>query len=267
MTGFLPRPPETYAMQCICSLLLVLCLSIPAFSATGEPPAAAPATVAITKTVAADERSLLARESKQYLAQLTEERNSLRTANETLGTRQGLLIGYGVLMTLLAGWLMKRALAAAPAVKSKETDTDIFPADGTTTTLRKNATITIRNGATQQAEVTEKVQTRHAYARSDTGSHHRRAAVANGDTGATVRNPTTPRADAAITPKATTVPPATPPPAELAPTTQVRARSTATTQRPTVRVEHASDRLAPVEVAVKPGTAPIHRSSGRISGT
>lgn len=196
-------------MNCIHLLFLVLCLSVPAFATAGEQPSATPTGISAT-IVPADERSLLARESKQYLAQLTEERNALRTANETLSTRQGLLIGYGVLMTMLAGWLMKRALTAAPVVKPKEADTDIFPTDGATTTRqRKNATITIRNGATQQAEVTGKIQTRHAYARSDTGSH----------------------------------------------------------QRPTVRVEQASDRLAPVEVAVKPGSAPIHRATGRVSGT
>ncbi|MBA3697257.1 MAG: hypothetical protein H0W78_00115 [Planctomycetes bacterium] len=198
---------------------------------------------------------MLMRETKQYVADLTEERNRLRSANETLGTRQGLLIGYGVVMTLLAAWLMMRVLAKPTvAARSEEPDTDAFPVGGTTATVRKNATITIRNGATQQAEMTDQVQTRRAFARSETTTQHRRPITSSIVRSQTTTTPSAPPVGAAS--EAEPERPAAPTPT-LVPN---RSRTTATHQRATVRVEQASDRLAPVDVTVKPGTAPVHRS-------
>lgn len=248
-------------MRCIRPLLMALCLSIPTFAMAGEQASAsAPTPPSGTSVPQGDERSLLMREARQQFAQLTEERNQLRAANQTLSARQGLLIAYGVAMTLLAAWLMMRALArpAAKTAVTDEPDTDLFPAGGTTATVRKNATITIRNGATQQAEVTGQVQTRRAFARSDSSSHNRRAATTS-----IVRKQANPSANVVIAPELEAARPVNPP---TAPATQSRAQTGTTTHRATVRVEQTSDRLAPVEVAVKPGTAPLHRPTGRAPG-
>ena len=248
-------------MRCIPLLLMALGLLVPAFATAGEQPSATTARTPASGSTPApqgDERSLLMREAKQQLAQLTEERNQVRAANEALTTRQGLLIGYGVAMTLLAAWLMMRALtrSTVKTAVTDEPDTDLFPAGGTTAVLRKNATITIRNGSTQQAEMTDQVQTRRAFARSDTGSHHRRMATTS-----IIRKQTNPSANAVIAPELEPARPSAPP---LAPAPAAPNRTS--TQRVTVRVEQVSDRLAPVEVSVKPGTAPVHRPTGRAPG-
>lgn len=257
--------PADPLMRHILFCTLVLCLGIPVFGAAGEQPPATPVqppAAGIPAPIQGDERSLLMRETKQYVAELTEERNRLRSTNETLGTRQGLLIGYGVVMTLLAAWLMMRVLTKpVVAARSEEPDTDAFPAGGTTATLRKNATITIRNGATQQAEMTDQVQTRHAFARSETTAQHRRPITNSIVRSQMTTMPSNPPAGTVSEAEPTR--PAAPTPA-LVPN---RSRATATHQRVTVRVEQASDRLAPVDVAVKPGTAPVHRSSGRTTET
>jgi hypothetical protein len=226
------------------------------------------------------------RETKQYLAQMTEERNQLRDANETYATRQGLLIGYGALMTVLAGWLMMRTLTRRTVLaKAGKVETDAFAASDaksdTAVTVRKNATITIRNGSTQQAVVTDQVQTRRAFVRTDTGSQ-RKTEPATGSqrkietgshcktgTGSQGRQET---ATAKASPDRTPAPakPATVIAPELDPVTPMdlpvpaaakRTTSTASTQRPTVRVEQqTSDRLASIDVVVKPGTTRTYRT-------
>lgn len=208
-----------------------------------------------------DDRSLLARETKQYLAKMTEERNELRQANETYATRQGLLVGYSLVMTVLAGWLMMRALTrrTLPATSGKA-ETDAFSASearqDTAVTVRKNATITIRNGSTQKAEVTDQVQTRRAFARTDTGSHHRKTTATFSAPPA--RTPTPAKPASVIAPE---LDPATPVQVPIPTATTKRTTGTGTTQRPTVRVEQqASDRLAPIDVGVKPGTTRTHRT-------
>jgi len=163
-------------------LLVALCLanagnmiaseSASAPSETVSTPAAIPApTTAPTPAAAGTENlSPLMRETRQYVAQVTAERNQFREANDILRNRQGLLVLYGVVMSVLAAWLMVRQLKGVKGMASGTRGTDRLSATSashpdTTLTLRKNATITIRNGATQRAEVVEKVQTRRAYAR------------------------------------------------------------------------------------------------------
>lgn len=271
------------------TLCLLACLSVGSFVGAAESVAAPKSTSLAPATPAkpvGDDRSLLMRETKQYLAQMTEERNQLREANETYATRQGLLIGYGVVMTVLAGWLMMRTLSrrTVPA-RATKADTDAFAAadvrSDTAVTVRKNATITIRNGSTQQAEVTDQVQTRRAFVRTDTGSQRKTEpgtgsqrkteTGSNRNTGTgsqrrqetatakapPVRTPTPAKPATVIAPELDPVTPLDLP----VPTAAKRSTSTASTQRPTVRVEQqASDRLAPIDVVVKPGTTRTYRT-------
>lgn len=257
MTSFLRR---------VCVLVL-LCL--PAGVALGGESTAPGATPTAKPTPTAE--SPLLRETRIYVADLTEQRNRLRDENETLRSRQGLLLVYGGVLTLLSGWLILRALTRATG-KADDAEvvasTDVFPVDGTTTAhKKKNATITIRNSSTQQAEVTDQVQTRRAFARGDTATLTRkpttstvtrretRTATSLSET-RTAASPTPVPAPAVVAPE---LEPAAPP----APATR---RHTAAGGKPgkapiTVRVEQQSDRLAPVEVAVKPGTAPVRRAT------
>jgi hypothetical protein len=223
-------------------LLLLLCLIAGNPLGGGEAPAASAPGATPTE-------SPLLRETRQYVAQLTEQRNQLRDENDTLRGRQGLLLIYGGVLTLLSGFLAYRVLTR-PATKPKASDTDAFPV-ATTVTVRKNATITIRNSGTQQAEVTDQVQTRRAFARSDTATQTRQPGT----------RPITRRES-----RATGTP--TPPPAavvapELDPNLPAVPSTTRRHANPrtTVRVEQQSDRLAPVEVGVKPGTAPVRRAT------
>lgn len=246
------------ARNTACLLVLIgmmTCVQLGAGEASTKAPATTPATTG-------DARSLRASETKQYVAQLTEERNLLRQDNDTLRSRQGLLLIYGVVLTLLSGWLMFRSLSRKPATgKPDEIGTDPFTnTGGTSAVVRKNATITIRNSNTQQAEVVGQVQTRRAYARTETASHTRAAtrALERRDAAATPTPPPVP-AHRAIAPE---LDPATP--VMHTPTTRRHAPPTAPIpgKAPTVRIEQQSDRLEAVEVAVKPGTGTARRSAG-----
>ena len=112
-------------------------------------------------------------EMKQALVRFAQERNELKTANEALQNQSWLLIIYSVTMSLLSGWLGLRMLAEPTSVKRENGNTDSFSANTTNTVGRKNATITVRNGTTQQPEVVEHVQTRKLFNRSDTASEAR----------------------------------------------------------------------------------------------
>jgi hypothetical protein len=226
--------------------LVVLCavLAWPTFANAVDAPAAPKAAPAALAAPEAANTSPLMRETRAYVAQVTEERNQLRSDNDRLTNQGGFLAGYALLITLVAGWLAFRQLHRQRPAAADTPDTDLFPAsDGSTrVTVRKNATITIRNSATQQAEVVESVQTRTRFQRSEpTTNRHTRSK---------------PASEAAAVPVA-------PPPAS---TTRVMRQvttptaGTASVPRPaTVRVEHHSDRLEPLSVAVKPGTGAITR--------
>ena len=117
-------------------------------------------------------------EMKQALVLFAQERNELKAANELLQNQSWLLIFYSVAMSLLCGWFGLRMLAEPMPVKNLNGNTDSFStnkssADAASTGERKNATITVRNGFTQQPEVAENVQTRKLFNRSHTGSEAR----------------------------------------------------------------------------------------------
>jgi prepilin-type N-terminal cleavage/methylation domain-containing protein len=196
-----------------------------------------------------------AMEMKHTLARLAQERNQLQEENARLRSQHWLFLIYGGLVTALACWCGLRLLKLSSTPNAKaEIDTDIFassaPAEGGTTAIRrKNATITIRNSSTQQAEVVERVQTRRFFARSD-GDIEVEGRSTTNRLVRPMRNQSAPSAEdgAPGTTRMTR-------PQENAPT--------GPGGRPaTVRVEQHSDRLEPVQVSVKPGTAPVVRSRG-----
>ena len=143
------------------------------------PLAAATAKVATTQGAAAPELNpaevspdkAATMEIKQTLVRFAQERNELKAANELLQNQSWLLIIYSVVMSLLSGWLGLRMLAEPTPMKRQNGNTDSFSANTTNTIGRKNATITVRNGTTQQPEVVE--QTRKLFNRNDTGSEAR----------------------------------------------------------------------------------------------
>lgn len=204
-------------------------------------------------------------EIKQALARFAQERNEIRITNDKLQDQRWLLLIYAGAMTLLAGWLGLRLLARPQPVAETTKETDPFQADDGTavTTRRKNATITIRNGATQEAEVTERVQTRRYFNRNDTATLTKRTEAVAQTRRTTNRNERRTETHVAL---ATRDPTPTPMPM-LLPTEQLRERQTEpvstslpTEKRPaTLRVEQRSDRLE--QVALKPGTAATVRAT------
>lgn len=242
------------------SLRLVTCLFVMIGVTTCTQVGAGEAPESAAATPAVDDGSLFVNETKQYVARLTEQRNQMRDENETLRSRQGLLLVYGTLLTLLAGWMMFRALARRPATgKQDEPGTNPFPV-ATTVTVRKNATITIRNGSTQQAEVVDQIKTRHAYARSETGSHVKPATRIERRETAKVPAATPAPARLVIAPE---LDPATP--VMHTPTKRHLATSSVAKAPATVRIEQKSDRLETVDVAVKPGTGTVRKTSSNSS--
>ena len=256
------------SLRLVAYWLLLLSVAISAHVDAGEAPteaqtqAASSTSTSTSTSVASDERSLFASETKLYVAQLTEQRNLLRQENDTLRSRQGLLLVYGVLLTLLSGYLMFRALrSTSPGDKKDEIGTSPFSASSdTTVTVRKNATITIRNSSTQQAEVEGKMQTRQAYSRTETASHTRPATRVVERREATQMTP--PRAKpVVIAPELDPVAPVptTPKPT---PTRQHTANAVAPRAPLSVRIEQRSDRLDQIDVVVKPGTEKVQKTSG-----
>jgi len=249
-------------------LLVALCLANAGYAIAAESastPAESISTSAgtpapTTAATGTENLSPLMRETRQYVAQVTAERNQFREANDTLRNRQGLLVFYGVVMTLLAAWLMIRQLRDVKKMARGGENTDRFSATSvshpdTTVTLRKNATITVRNSATQQAEVVEKVQTRRAYARPAEASPRAPSAQTRG-----IARSTTPPLPAPI------IAPEAEPRHSAGPASQQPTRGTGAHQQPTVRIEPRSDRGDPVEVAMKPGTTPVRRIPGPVAG-
>ncbi len=276
-----------YGLKVISSVVLIMALcfmislgnklsgveNIPSENSVAAPishPAPAETTAINTKTttVAPLTPTLDLRDA---LAISVRERKLLTEQVAQLQTQKWFILGCVMVMTGVSIWLgmmiLNRGLHPAPPVESKagnkERESDIFPADPrsgniTSVTKRKNATITIRNGATQKEEVSEKMETRRFFNKDDDSNTKR---LARGATATIVRKtakieaptiaqqpeirPTTDRAENKTTPIET-------PKAVTA--TQVRPK--------TVRVDQQSDRLAPVEVALKPGTGPIYRQSG-----
>ena len=233
--------------------LLVMLGSAPLGCHLGAAETTAPGSA--TSTTVGGDRSLLANETRLYVAQLTEQRNQLREENDTMRSRQGLLLAYGALLTLLSGWLGYRSLSKRAGKQPDELGTAPFPTAGTAM-VRKNATITIRNSDTQQAEVVEQIQTRRAYVRTAPGSNGRTATRSLERQGSSTVM--------AVVTNGTVAPeldPATPTRRHAAPQAPGPAPASAT-----VRIEQQSDRLDQVEVAVKPGSNTVRRTEGTAAG-
>jgi prepilin-type N-terminal cleavage/methylation domain-containing protein len=231
---------------------------------------------------------------REALAGTTRERDELAQRIDRLENQRSLLIAVAGLLTVAVGLLVRAQLLArrkpGTEIDAIEMDAnDPFPegpADlvaATTVTMRKNATITIRNGSTQREEVTGQVQTRRFFSSGDTRRTSRRdstVAEPRGDetpppqpsvvkapeTGTrTITNQGTRRVTVSLSPTTAKGDGET----ELKPSTDRVPRPTATEtganqtdgpRRPaTVRVDHQSDRMEVVEVTVKPGTTGVYR--------
>lgn len=204
------------------------------------PPAAA--TRATAATPSGERKAQPAEDLREVLARTVQERNRLVAERDGLISRLWFLAAYALAITLAAGWLVRRLLTGSTATADAGTDT--FAAGPATAALvtRKNATITIRNSETQQAEVTSAVTTRRFFAKTEAPGEGQPAG-ARGE-----RRPITARV---------TADPLAPHPASH-PEKPITARIE---RRPiTVRVEQqVSDRLPAVEVELKPGTGKLAR--------
>ncbi len=217
----------------------------------------APAAEAKSTTVEAPRTVVpmahLAFDLREALATTTSERDYLALRVEQVTNQRWLLIAYGFLMSLVAGWLglilLKRPAVARPLVETSEAEGTLEPNEGTSVTVRqrKNATITIRNSATQREEVVGNVETRRLFARSETRTQHRSdqtpRATPTLEISPVVETDLRPSTDRTVCPTEVT-----PLASEIPNRRQI-----------TVRVEHHSDRLPQVEVALKPGTAAVVR--------
>ncbi len=216
-------------------------------------PSAEPLVGLPTPTVAPPHAPAIAKPAvpdlRDALASTTRERNTLAEKAEQVTKQYWLLIVYGMVMTVVAGWLGLALLRRSASPKTKPADDPLDDFSGTTVTVRqrKNATITIRNRETQREEVVSNVETRRMFARSETSSE-------------TKANPTTRSYKRPLeqVPQGEN---------ELRPSTDRTTRATTPAAQPitnrrqvTVRVEHHSDRLAPVDVQLKPGTGAMVRN-------
>ena len=208
---------------------------------------------------------------RDALAISVRERNALSEEVAQLQTQKWFILGCVMVMTGISIWLglmiLNRGLHPAPLAENKtvkkERESDIFPADTqtgniTSVTNRKNATITIRNGATQKEEISEKMETRRFFNKDEDSNSKR---IARGATANVVRK--TSKIEAPPVDQEPSLRPISDRTEKKATPMETPQAVTATQSPPkTVRVDHQSDRLAPVEVAVKPGTGPIYRQSG-----
>ncbi len=103
---------------------------------------------------------------RDALAHVVIERNVITSQRDSLLQQRSLIIGYAVVASLLAMWLLYAYLRRPAAPRSAATDSWT-----TTATVRRdgkghprtNATITIRNSTTQEPEVVERVTTRRLF--------------------------------------------------------------------------------------------------------
>jgi prepilin-type N-terminal cleavage/methylation domain-containing protein len=267
---------------CYVVAIMVICLVANAHgteNVAAEPLVASPALTAVAMTNTSTEATTTAQTApikteetldlRDVLAIAVRERTELREQVTQLETQKWLLISCAILMAGVAGWLgmmiLNRGLRPAPESAEKsaknERESDIFPADTetrgiTSATKRKNATITIRNSITQKEEVTGKVETRRFFTKDDDSSRIERRATTT-----LVRK--TSRTEVPAPVQEPELHPSTDRTEIKASPMEATKAVTATQLRPkTVRVDHHSDRLAQVEVALKPGTGSAVRQKG-----
>ena len=100
------------------------------------------------------------------LAHVVIERNVISSQRDSLLQQRWLIVGYAVVASLLAGWLMRISLLrrSLPTAHAALKVSPSAPSSGSDSTRKStNATITIRNATTQQPEITERVATRKLF--------------------------------------------------------------------------------------------------------
>ena len=95
------------------------------------------------------------------LAQVVIERNAITNQRDSLLQQRWLIVAYAVVTSLLVGWFIRANLLQHSGSAIKE-PTLVVPVDAATR-KRTNATITIRNSATQRPEIIERVVTRQLF--------------------------------------------------------------------------------------------------------
>jgi prepilin-type N-terminal cleavage/methylation domain-containing protein len=173
--------------------MLAALVALAAWSAAAgaEGPVAKPAPDAVAKPLPAAVASKPSPSPaqvnlKEALVKATEERNHLRDERDRLMSRQWLIAGYALLISLIAAWLGLKYLEAGPrSAPEGGSGTDFFPNNevepttptgatvrrglGTTATVRRgNATITVRD-TDQQVQTSGKLETRRLFKSADPG--------------------------------------------------------------------------------------------------
>lgn len=115
---------------------------------------------------------------RDALAQVVIERNVAASERDSLLQQRWLTVVYATIASLLALWFMWAYLRRPnPGLRPVET-VRLAPTTRRATGDRpRNATITIRNGATQQPELIERVQTRSVFRSRQPGTTTRRTAT------------------------------------------------------------------------------------------
>ena len=100
-------------------------------------------------------------ELRDALALVVIERNAITAERDSLLQQRWLIIAYAILTSLLVGGFVHASLVrrSGPAIINAKQ----IVSDDTASRKRSNATITIRNAATQRAEITERVATRQLF--------------------------------------------------------------------------------------------------------
>lgn len=133
-------------------LVCVLCAGLGAWSSTVAGESQPPAAGALPSTEPPGGVDL-----RHALARTVIERNIMVQQVDTLESQRWLIIGYGVVMTLLAGWLVHLHLLRARPVGTGS----LADQDGDEPPARATAVITVRNPETQREVVTGRVTTHH----------------------------------------------------------------------------------------------------------
>ena len=95
------------------------------------------------------------------LAHTVIERNAIASQRDSLLQQRWLIVAYAMMTSLVVGWFIRASLLRHSGSAIKE-DRVVKPVDAATR-KRPNATITIRNGTTQQPEIIERVATRRLF--------------------------------------------------------------------------------------------------------
>lgn len=131
------------------------------------PEAIATQTSAAPNTLIEVEVSAPAGDLRDALARAVIERNAISNQRDSLVQQRWLILAYAALASLLAAWFIRAHLRRPELIGAV---VPLVAQSSTNSTKRANATITIRNGTTQQAESTSRVTTRKLF-RYRTATH------------------------------------------------------------------------------------------------